>query len=217
MHYRLSAAGACAALLTGCGGATDGAGTTPRVISNGQSAAISSYSGYAQSLQSLAAEADLLDATTGPQTPTAGTAQYQGVAVFGFLPESDLGIVLAGDMTLDVFFAANEVSGQISDFYARPTRGTSTSRPRDGSLSIADGALLRGPEGTGMLALVSGEVEFFEDSMQDFSGILQGAFGGDTAGFARGDLTMSFPSTLPVEADPDGKIDIEGAFVLEAQ
>lgn len=110
--------------LAACGGG--GGGTGP-----------SSFDDYRSESLSLAAEIDSEDALGPDEVPTSGRVAYDGPLIVGVIGGVLNDRVIAGDMSLDVNFGSNEITGGASDFV------DDLNRPYSGSLDVTSGLIVR--------------------------------------------------------------------------
>jgi hypothetical protein len=150
-----------------------------------------------------------LDPTSPMDVPTSGNITYTGLATLGFFTESSGGDGVGGDMSVEVDFADNEVTGQISNFYSRDGDA------REGQLNLSDGQLLRISDGVILAANVSGTLEIIGGA-KDLDGSLAGAFVGEDADYVAGAIEVSYPLEL---AGGGGTVDVDldGGFIVEKQ
>lgn len=157
----------------------------------------------------LAGEIDGLSATAPSAVPDSGGSTYSGIGTFSYLPESSLGDGVGGDMTIDVSFAHDEVTGQIGNFYSRDGDA------REGLITLTNGQIVRTTSGVAVVADVSGTLEILSD-VRDLDGELAGAFLGATGDYIAGFIETESPFILPGGGDVVS-LEIDGAFILEQQ
>lgn len=159
--------------------------------------------------QRLTDAVDGLSATAPSVVPDSGGATYSGIGTFAYLPESSLGDGVGGNMTIDVSFADDEVTGQIVNFYSRDGDA------REGLITLSNGQIVRTTDGVAVVADVSGTLEILSD-VRDLNGDLAGAFLGESGDYVSGLIHTQSSFTLP----GDGGVvpmTINGAFILEQQ
>ncbi len=157
----------------------------------------------------LSAAVSAVDPTAPMDVPTSGSVTYTGLATFGFFAESSNGDGVGGDMSVEVDFADDEVTGQIDDFYSRDGDA------REGQLNLSDGQLIRVSGGAILAANVSGTLDIVS-GVKDLDGTLTGAFAGEDADYIAGSIDVSYPLQL---GGGGGVIDVDldGGFIVEKQ
>lgn len=191
-----------ALLVAGCGGSETGfSGGTTYVSPPKQPIEI-----LREEALRLAAEIQAVDPTPGAGTPDVGTAQFDGIATFGILAESSLGEGIGGDIVLLVNFADDSFVGRINGFYSRDGDA------REGAFTITDGFIGRGSEGVLLGANLEGSLEILSE-VRDFDGGMLGAFAGETAQYAGGQILIE--SEFEVPSTDLLPLSVEGAFLVE--
>lgn len=186
--------------LSACGGSSTGLKATFEPVTPVQS--------LRAEVDRLSSEIDTSNVTRGEAIPERGTASFSGVAAFGFLVESSLGDGVGGEMTLDVNFANNTLSGDVDNFYSREGDA------REGLLTISNGRMLRTESGALMTANVAGQLDIVS-GVKELEGEMAGSFSGDTPEHAAGVIELVHQFQLPGEG-PIVPVTYEGGFVLEA-
>lgn len=189
--------------LSACGGASTG---VPFV------AGTNSYQAtYAEGFR-ISELARALDTTPAAAAALQGRASYSGIIGIELAGVSTTIDRVDGDLSLDVNFADETLSGSANDFYSQLNGSVA------GALTITEGVLAEDDVQKGMLAEFEGELELSR-VMRDVSGLLIGEFRGGDARTLTGSVFGSYPITVTPGSALDGlnvdRITFEGGFVTE--
>lgn len=193
--------------VAGCVTTTGGGGT------DGPIANPSDYGDYVTNNTLLRRELEVLPDTDIADVPTTGSATYSGTAGFNIRMLTSEQTQMFGAIELTTSFAGDgDVSGQITDIYSDGNIFTGENAGAvDGDLIISNGEILRNqPDprfNPHFEAEISGTLTEPDQTVEIFTGTLDGRFSGD-------DLEMVSGNINGTSNEPgDGSIGFTGTFV----
>ena len=189
--------------VSGCGGASTGESFAS--VTNTHRAT------YAEGVRisDLAREYE----TTPADAPALqGSAVYKGVMAIELPGVSTTIDRVDGDLTLEIDFAEDVISGFASDFHS------ALNGPVVGEVAIVDGIIVDDTDQKRMLAEFEGDVELAR-VVREVSGLLVGEFRGDEGqtltGGAFGTFPVTAPPSSPLSVLNVDRLSFEGGFVTE--